>query len=109
MLPVTVLLRRLFTPKPTQAELDFHWRFLGAEGAAWGQQLMTEAHLSRWRAQRHVKTQRKHSEKVLETWDTDAFNLWKSQRTPEVAPPPPPAPFLTESIQRLTPVTRHPR
>ena len=102
MLPVTIMLRRLFIPRPTQDEVDFHWWFLESGVEIWSEMLQSHGFTPR-RTRKVVTNQYRNSMKALETWEPYALATWKAARavaalsrptpTPEPAPPTEPTRF----------------
>ena len=80
MLAITILLRRLFTHRPTAPELDFHWWFVANGGINdWHRYLAAKGFVFSKR-NRVIRNQEKISLKMLEVWDTETFYRWKTTR-----------------------------
>ena len=80
MLAITILLRRLFTHRPTAPELDFHWWFVANGGINdWHRYLASKGFVFSKR-NRVIRNQEKISLKLLEVWDTETFYRWKATR-----------------------------
>jgi len=77
MLLATVVLRRLFTPHPTEGEMRFHWWFADFGAQSWFTHLRRNGFGPR-SAKKIAKNQLRSSFKILETWDTEVFQAWKA-------------------------------
>ena len=91
VLASTILLRQLFTRRPTRAELNFYWWFVESGHQDWSRILASKG-FGRMRRTAIIRNQEKAARKALETWDTDAFHHWQDTGEgraiiPELLPP----------------------
>lgn len=75
MFASTILLRRLFSSKPSQKEMDFHWWFVTHGIKDW-QRFLASKGFALARRSSIIRSQDKRSRKILEVWDTQMFRTW---------------------------------
>lgn len=75
MFASTILLRRLFSTKPSQKEMDFHWWFVTCGIKDWHRFLASKG-FPLGRRVNIIRRQEKVSRRALEVWDTNVFRGW---------------------------------
>ena len=88
MFASTILLRRLFTRRPSPQELEFHWWFLTCGGINEWHRYLASKGFRFSRRNRVIRIQEKVARKVLETWATEQFYQWVNdpRQHPQVRP-----------------------
>jgi hypothetical protein len=80
MISAHILLRRLFTSRPSASELNFHWWFITEGQPVWWLYLAKEG-IEVKRRMGIIRAQEKLSFKVVETWDTARLNSYREGST----------------------------
>ena len=78
MFAFSILLRRLFTRRPSPSELNFYWWFVACGGINnWHRHLAAQGFIFS-RRNRIIRCQERVALKLLEVWDTERFHVWKA-------------------------------